>query len=139
MRTLTIEHDGEEHELAATFGASVELADRVGDPMFIAREAALEATMMQARIPYQPKFVFTVQNVPEILAIGLKAAGSKLKKREIEEMVFDAGFLHARKWAADYLALIVEPKPTVPLDEPEDEYDEDEAGNGESSKDGAAA
>lgn len=136
-RDLTIEHDGEEYILAATFKASIELADKVADPLEIAREAALEAAMLNARMPYRPKFQFTVRNVPVILHIGMKAAGSKLKLADVEELVFDKGLVHARLWAADYIALIVEPKPSIPDVEPEDEGEP--AGNVKSSGVGAGA
>lgn len=140
MRSMEIEHDGETYTLTATFAASVEIADKVGDPLSIAREAALEAAMMQARMPYRPKFEFTVRNVPVILHIGLKATGANLTLKEVENLVFDKGLVHARLWAADYIALIVEPKPTKPAIEPEDEIDDqDAAGNGKGSKTGAAA
>ena len=141
MRTMTIENGGETYELAATFKASLEIADKVADPLTIAREAALEAAMLGARIPYQPKFMFSVRNVPVILHAGMKAAGAELKLAEVEEMVFEAGFVTARMWAADYLALIVEPKPHKPEVEPEDEYAEDDqatAKNVQGSKRGKA-
>jgi hypothetical protein len=140
MRTMNIEHGGETYTLAATFGASIEVADKVEDPLMIAREAALEAAMMQARMPYRPKFEFTVRNVPQILHIGLKAAGSDLTLPQVQEIVFDKGLVHSRLWAADYIALIVEPKPNKPEVEPEDDIDDQDAeGNGQRSKTGAAA
>ena len=139
MRELIVEHDGEEYTLAATYKASLEIADKVADPIGIAREAALEAAMMQARMPYRPKFEFTVRNVTQIIFIGLKAAGSDMKMSDVEELVFDRGLVHSRLWAADYIALIVEPKPTTPDVEPEDEFDDQEqAGNVKSSRAGAA-
>jgi phage FluMu gp28-like protein len=126
MRTMSITHGGETYELAATFKASLEIADKVEDPLTIAREAALELAMMKVRMPYQPKFRFTVRNVPMILHAGLKAAGSTMLLSEVEELVFDRGLVHARLWAADYLALIVEPKPFKPEVEPEDEHEPEE-------------
>lgn len=141
MRTMTIEHGGETYELAATFKASLEIADKVGDPLSIAREAVLEAIMMQTRMPYTPKFSFTVRNVPVILHAGLKAAGVDMKLAQVEELVFDHGFVHARLWAADYIALLVEPKPHKPEAEPEDELpdDQDAAKNVQGSKHGEDA
>lgn len=140
MREMHIEHGGETYTLAATFKASMEIADKVEDPLHIAREAALEAAMLHARMPYRPKFDFTVRNVPMILHIGLKAAGSPLTLEHVQEIVFDKGLVHARLWAADYIALIVEPKPTKPEVEPEDEVDDQAtAGNAPSSKAGAGA
>jgi len=140
MREMTFEHDGEQYTLAATFAASVEIADKIADPLAIAREAALEAAMMQARMPYRPKFEFTTRNVPQILHIGMKAAGSEMTLKEVQEIVFDKGLVHSRLIAADYVALIVEPKPSKPEVEPDDDISDGEAaGNGPSSKAGAAA
>lgn len=132
MREMTFKHGGEEYTLAATYKASIEIADKVEDPIIIAREAALEAAMMKARMPYRPKFEFTVRNVPTILHAGLKAAGSELVLGEVEEIVFDMGFIAARLIVNDYMALIVAPKPSKPEVEPEDEIPDDEvsAGNG---------
>ena len=140
MREMTIETAaGDELTLAATFKASLEVADKIEDPLSIAREAALEAAMMQARMPYRPKFEFTTRNVVQIVHIGLRAAGNEMKVAEVEELVFDKGLVHARLWAADYIALLVEPKPAKPEVEPEDQIsDQDRAGNGQSSKAGAA-
>lgn len=140
MREMTIETaSGEEISLAATFKASLEIADKIADPIEIAREAALEAAMMQARMPYRPKFQFTTRNVVQIVHIGMRAAGADVKQAEVEEIVFDKGLVHARLWAADYIALIVEPRPSKPEVEPVDELDDqDKAGNAPSSKTGAA-
>lgn len=135
MREMSIEHNGETMVLAATFAASIEIADKVDDPLSIAREAALEAAMLKVRMPYRPKFEFTVRNVPVILHIGLKAAGSDMTLKQVEEFVFEHGLVKARLWAADYIALIVEPKPSKPEVEPDDDIDDEtQAGNGQGSK-----
>lgn len=134
MRMFNFEHDGTDYELAATFAASIEIADKVADPLAIAREAAMEAALAQARIPYQPKFMFTIRNVPQILFAGFRAAGSTMKLKDVEELVFDMGFIEARAKASDYLALIVSPKPTK-IDEEPDEVGEE--GNAQSLEVGA--
>lgn len=106
MRSMTAEFGGLTLELAATFGAARDIAKQVADPLAIAREAALEAM-----IPgYNPKFAFTVDNVPLIISIGAKAAGEKATLAQIQEAVFDAGFLAGKGIASDYLALIVTPR-----------------------------
>jgi len=100
----------------------------------LANEPARVAAWLSARSPYNPNFDVTVRNVPQILFIGLRAAGSELKLAEVEELVFEAGFVHARLWAADYIALIVEPKPTAPEVEPDDDIDDGQSvGNVKSS------
>lgn len=109
MRDIRIELGGEELTLAATFKASVELSDRVGDPLTIAREASIEAMMAQSGMTYEPRWKFTVKNVPEIIWIGTKAAGDKRKLEDIQELVFASGFLVGKDAAARYLAAIVSP------------------------------
>lgn len=112
MREITVTIGGRELTLAATFKASLEIAQQVADPLTIAREAALEGMFLQQGLPYEPKWRFTVPNVIQILLIGLRAAGNPMKREELEELVFDAGFMAAKEAAGDYLALIVGPKPT---------------------------
>ena len=109
MREIIVDLGGEELTLAATFKASVEISDRVGDPLVIAREAAIEAMMSQNGVPYDPRWKFSVRNVPEIIWIGAKAAGDKRKLEDVQELVFAAGFIAARDVATRYLAAIVSP------------------------------
>lgn len=109
MREIIVDLGGEELTLAATFKASVEISDRVGDPLAIAREAAIEGMMAQNGMPYDPRWKFTVKNVPEIIWIGAKAAGDKRKLENVQELVFSAGFLAAKEIATRYLAAIVSP------------------------------
>lgn len=109
MREITVDLGGEELTLAATFKASVEVSDRVGDPLIIAREAAIESMMAQSGMAYEPRWKFTVKNVPEIIWIGAKAAGDKRKIEDIQELVFAVGFLTAKDVASRYLAAIVSP------------------------------
>lgn len=125
MRELTVKLGDRELELAATFKASFEVAKRIGDPMLIMREASLEALFLSRGIAYDPKFHFNVQNTSELLHIGLKAAGSKLTLEEVQELVFDAGFLAAKEAASDFLALIIGPKPK----ETSPDVSGDDAGN----------
>jgi len=111
MREYTGELAGRELKLAANFKASVELAEKVGDPLMISREAFLEAMMVSNNLPYEPKWSFTIHNVPHIIHIGLKAAGDKTTLEEVQELVFEAGFFKGREVAEGYLALIVGPTP----------------------------
>lgn len=110
MREIIVELGGEELTLAATFKASLEISERVGDPLMIVREAAIEAMMAKGGVTYEPKWRFTVANVPQIIWIGLKAAGDARKLEQVQELVFSAGFLDAKDVAARYLAGIVSPK-----------------------------
>jgi hypothetical protein len=110
MRECEVQLGGETVTLAATFAAATKIADKVADPLAIAREAALEASMLGRGLPYEPRFKFSVQNVPMILHIGMTAAGSKATLAEVQEMVFDAGFIVARDAATEYIATLVMPR-----------------------------
>lgn len=99
--------DGVEYTLAATFGASMEIADKIADPLYIAREAAVEAAIGPG---YQPKFRFTTANVPQILHIGIKAAGGSQSLKDVQSMVFDMGLREAMELASRYIAMIITPK-----------------------------
>ena len=107
---------GLELELALSFGAAREISQKVGDPLAIAREAALEDMMLRAGLAHQPKWVPTVENVPMILWIGAKHGGSDIKLERVQEAVFDHGFLEAKIVALDYLAGIVTPSARERLD-----------------------
>ena len=106
MREITVTLAGEEIELAATFKASMEVAKKVGDPLFIASEAALEAQLVGSGMPYNPKWRATIENVPVILHIGQKAAGGDRSLEDMQNLVFDNGFLESREVAFRYLALM---------------------------------
>jgi len=123
MRTMTATLGGQELELGCTFGAAADLAAKVGDPLAIVREAQLEAMMGTIGQVYNPKWTFTVANVPQILHIGMKAAGSKQTLVQVQDMVADAGFLEAKAVALDYIAAIVTPK----AQEKADDADGDDA------------
>lgn len=111
MRELELELGSEKIKVSATFKASMELAQKVGDPLYIAREATLESMMMEKGLPYTPKWMFTVDNIPTILHIGVQAAGSNKTLEQMQEMVFDAGFANARTAAIEYIGIIVGPTP----------------------------
>lgn len=110
MRELNTMLGSEPLTLAATFKASLEINERIADPLMIAREAAIEAMMTSSRMPYTPRWSFTVENVPMIIWIGLKHAGDKRTLSDVQDMVFDAGFIAGRDVAVEYLAKIVTPQ-----------------------------
>ena len=117
MRKYTCVIAGESLELTANFAASMEIAKEVGDPLMIAREAAMEAMMISKSFPYNPRWVFSVENVPKLLHIGVKANGSDMKLEKVQELVFEEGFANSRDHAVEYLALIVGPAPEEPLED----------------------
>lgn len=108
-REMTAALGAVELPLAATFKASVEVSEKVADPLLISREAMIEGMMISGGMAYQPKFAFTVSNVPVLLHIGHKAAGGKMTLEQVQEAVFEAGFISAMDQAAQYIRLLVEP------------------------------
>jgi hypothetical protein len=106
MRDMVAILGGHEITLRATFAAAAEIAQRVADPIAFAREAS----MAMAMPGYVPKVTFNVQNLPVILWIGMKAAGSKATMEQVQSDVFEAGFPEAMGVADAYLAMIVSPK-----------------------------
>ncbi len=132
MRKYTCTIAGENLEFTANFKASMEIAKEIGDPLMIAREAALEAMMISKSFPYNPRWSFTVENVPQILHIGLKESGSNMKLERLQELVFEDGFASSRDHAIEYLSLIVGPAPEETDDSagvPEDSAGEKSGGN----------
>lgn len=109
-RELTATLGGEDITLAATFAAAQEISEKVTDPLVIAREAALEDMLGRVGQIHNPRWTFTVTNVPMILHIGMKAAGDKRTLAQVQEIVFDAGFLESKTVALEYLTIIVTPK-----------------------------
>lgn len=111
MRKMAAEIGGEDRDMVATFAASVEIAEKVADPLMMTREAAIESVMLAQNIPYTPKFRFTVENIPQIICIGLKAAGEKVKLSDVQEWCFDMGFPTSQVIASEFIALITRPAP----------------------------
>lgn len=110
---------GIDFELAYTFGAGREISQKIGDPLGIAREAAMEAMMSQAGMAYTPKWMPTVENVPMMLFIGAKHAGMTIKLEQVQEAVFNHGFIEAKDIAMEYLAGIVTPSAREKVDDVE--------------------
>jgi len=114
MRTVTVELGNKEFTLTADFATSLEIAEKVGDPLTIAREGVLERMMLESGVTYEPKWRFTILNVVEIIYIGAKAHDSEITRKMIQNAVFEAGFFSARDSAVEYLASIIGPQPELP-------------------------
>lgn len=123
-RSLVTVLAGEEIELAATFNASVEIMEKVADPLAIARDAAAEQALAQMGMVFDGKFKWTVKNLPIVLHIGMKAAGDKRDLQTVQEMVFQHGFIEALTIGVQYVTLTVTPQ----TDEAGDEKGESGAG-----------
>lgn len=109
MRDMTIPIGGENKRLVADFAASLRVNDEICDPLEIARQASMEAVMLDAGIKYETKFKLGTVEVVNILMIGLDAAKSGVSRAKLEEAVFEMGLLAAKEYASQYIALIVVP------------------------------
>jgi hypothetical protein len=123
MRSIDVMLGGRQLTLKATFDAAAEIAKKVADPLAMAREAALEATLGAAGQVYHPRFAFTVENLPVIILAGAKAAGEGITLKEVQEAVFEEGLLRSKEIAAEFIAMLVMPnsqeaKPTARDSEP---------------------
>ena len=120
MREMTAKLAGKDITLAASFKASVEVAQKVADPMLIARELAVEERMMEVGWAYRPTWQANTENVPVIIHIGMKAAGDKRELDDVQELVFDHGIVNASGIAMEYLSLLLSPQPRVKSEESAD-------------------
>lgn len=116
MHSKAVTIGGIDLELAFTFGAAREIAQKVGDPLAIAREAALEAMMANVNMVHNPKWLPTVDNVPLMIWIGAKHGGFAGKLEDVQDAVFLHGFVECKQIALDYLAGIVTPSARETMD-----------------------
>lgn len=114
MRTVEVKLGDTTYELVASFKSSMDLSEKVGDPLMIFREAMVEAMMMEAGIEYTPKWRYTIKNIPIILHTGMKESGKTLE--DVQNLVFEVGFIQAQQAAFDYISAIVGPAPESAVD-----------------------
>ena len=111
MREITVDLAGEEITLAANFRAGEEISEKVVDPLLVFREAAIEQMLASIGQHYRdPRFDFTVRNVPVILHIGMKCAGDKRTLDDVKDLCFEAGFIAAKAAAIEYLMVFASAK-----------------------------
>lgn len=121
MDKMAVTIGGLDLELGLNFGAGRELMQKVGDPLNIVREMALENMMQQAGLVHTPKWMPTLENVPMILWIGAKHGGQKdLKLEAVQEAVFAHGLLESKVIAMDYIASLTTPTAREKLTQPEE-------------------
>lgn len=111
MRLLHTKLGTEDITLAATFAASVEFSDRVADPIAVFRDFGNANIFAEQGIHYEPKFLFTVKNLPIMLHIGMKAHDPDVKLSTVQNMVFEQGFNAASSVVMEYLILLIGPQP----------------------------
>lgn len=113
MRNYTVTLAGRDIPLGITWGASMELAEKVADPLVITSEAQTRFIAGQAglRAP-KGEFQWTGKSVADILYIGHKhsAAEEKLTVDELHELIFDAGLDNAHAAALQYIGNMMNPE-----------------------------
>jgi len=107
MRSIDVEVGGACRQLVANWSAAQKMVDRVADPLFIAQEAAKEATLTNSGILYTPKFRFDLNVVVDTIHIGLEAGGTEVTRDEVGQWVFDTGLDEAQGIAAEYIGIMV--------------------------------
>ncbi len=107
MHSHNVTIGGLDLELALTFGAAREISQKVGDLLFVSREATLEAVMLSAGIAHSPKWLPTVENVPLVFWIGAKHGGSDVKLERVQEAVFHHGLHESKEAMLAYLNLMI--------------------------------
>lgn len=103
-RTVTVKLGGAEFHMPATYRASREIAEVVGDPIRMAMDSAAG------------KLEWTQEDVVSILYIGAKNAGCMLDRDTIGEAVIDMGLADGGKLAGDYIFAIMSGAPEKPVD-----------------------
>lgn len=116
QRRMTATLAGEEVTLAATFDAAAEIMEKVkdrhnqeADPIQIARDAATEQSLAAMGVVYEPRFKWNVKNVPQVIQIGMKAAGDKRDLKAVQQLVFDHGFIESMAVAIEFVTILVTP------------------------------
>jgi hypothetical protein len=121
MRTVSVKICGEELELPVSWQAGEQLEKAGYDPL---------RTGLKMR---RGDFVWSAMAVVTVLYVGARAAGSKLKREQVGQAVFDAGVNAYLGTASDYLAEFVEAEPEFPIPggaNGADTADGDDAGKG---------
>jgi len=109
MREINTKIGGKRVKLVASWRASIDVAEQVADPLMIVREAMKEQAFAAKALTYKPAFVFTPENIVQILHIGAVAGGYEGDLDDMGELVFKHGFMEAELIAGEYLGIIVTP------------------------------
>lgn len=94
-RTVTVKLGTSEFHMPATYAASKEIAEVVGDPIRMAMDSATG------------KLDWTQEDVISIAYIGAKYAGCKFTRDQVGEHVVEAGVAKVASVCGEYIASIV--------------------------------
>ncbi len=103
-RTVTVTFGDSEYHMPATYKASKEIAEVVGDPIRMAVDSAAG------------KLEWTQEDVISIVYIGAKHAGCSLTRDAVGEFVVEQGVANVASVAGDYISSIVAGSPQKPVE-----------------------
>lgn len=106
-RTVPFQVNGTAYNMPATYKASKEIAEKVGDPLRMAVDSAAG------------KLAWTQENVIDVLHIGVMHAGCSLPRDEVAEYVLAQGLVQSANVAANYIAALVDGGPERPIKGPD--------------------
>jgi len=118
MKKISVKMGGKVHSLAATWGASMEIAREVADPALISTEVAKTEIFAEQGVYYRPRFEFGAANSVQILGIALRANGYEYTDEEVGEEMMAQGIFTAIEKAAAYIAAMVDAGPEKNLPTP---------------------
>lgn len=99
-KTVEAVINGTAYQMPASYKASREIAQAVGDPLKLAMAAH------QAKLLGTNDGALSVDDVVNIIAIGVKHAGCSLPTDAIGEAIVEAGVMNYLKVVGDYLLAI---------------------------------
>jgi hypothetical protein len=102
-KTVAFQVNGTTYNMPATYKASKEIAQKVGDPLRMAIDSSTG------------KLSWTQEDVINVLYIGVSHAGCGLPRDEVAEYVMADGLLPSMAVAAEYIAVLVDGGPERPI------------------------
>lgn len=108
LRTVSVEIAGESFDMPVSYQAGQQLEAAGYDPLNMAIRARRVAEAGGA-------YPLTAGGVITVLAIGVKAAKSKLTREQLGQAVYTAGVMAYLATAMDYLAAFVTAEPEFPV------------------------
>jgi hypothetical protein len=102
-RTVTVKLNGSEWHMPASYRASREVAEVVGDPVQMAVKSA------------NGTLAWTQEDIISIIYIGMKHAGCGLSRDDVGEAIVDSGTIEMAQVAGEYIATMVAGAPERPV------------------------
>lgn len=95
---------GQAWKMPASYAASKEIAETVGDPLQMAIKAQ------------QGDLSWTIDDIVSIIYVGVHRAGASLKREQIAEQIVDGGVQTYLEAAINYVISIVSGEPERPVE-----------------------